>query len=1356
MGEEMSANGIHEKIIGEQNAKKRTDYPLTDASQQDKKLAIGTTRFYEDILISLRNSLIIVYNPNGKHIEVWGHPKLKKKYGISTKNLKGVLINEFFDDPEASEIKNQVREVFENNKGSHFRANIHFPAGNFWFEISLSPLGETKGNPKSVIGHLYDISEIILNEKKLRSLNEKLSNIIDHAPDAILIANSKGVTISVNETLLQFSGFQNEDFIGKKLYKLPIFLSEDSVKYQSITQSFLSGQTSELFEVEWKTKNGTLKWGEARGKTIFKKNKITGFQIVLSDITERKEVENDLFKSKQAYKIIVENAHEAIYILQDNQIKFCNAHTLELTNCSMDELLSSSIVDFIHPDDRETAKRIISERFNGRIKQDRFEYRILDKQGNLKWIENTSILIDWIGKPAILIFATDITDKKSAKNKESKYLKSLEFLSEKAMEFAELKTDVDLYPFLGNKIREIEPNCSVLLLSYDYQQKTTHIEHAAGPGEQGTRLHKIVSDSSIGLKIKFNHDFIKNLSYGKIIKYNDGLFELGYNLFPKETYSRIISELDTGDIYIIGLTWENLVYGNVIVFLQKGVKLENPDAIETVVKFGAIALQKRKAKESLRKSEEKYRNIFESFEDIYYKLDIDGNLIEISPSVEKIGGYNPTEVIGKPISHFFTDKGMIKSFTKLLLRNKVISDKDIEFVHKRGMVIEASLTASLLSNPNGHPIGSHGIIRDISDRKKVEKKFQESEEKFRTLADYTYDWEYWITPTGEITYMSPSCERISGYTSDDFVANPNLLTEIIYDDDKEKYFQAHEDKKEENGLPVKVDFRIITKKGKTKWIGHLCQKVFIKNSQYLGIRVSNRDITSRKLAEEKMRASESRFRTLFIESPDAIFVENFDGIILDANPAACKLHGLTKDDLIGKNILDLVPDPMRDQVARDFSKWLNDEITHFEGYSLNANGKSIPVEIHGQKIKYDEKDALLFIVRDISNVKRAEKDLKSAKEKAEESDMLKSIFLANMSHEIRTPMNAIVGFSEILSDQDLSIKERKEFINYITQGSNTLMSLIEDIIDITKIEAGQIKINFAECDVDSMMDELYATFLKMKNKEGKQKVELRLNKPPYGEGLSITTDPSRIRQILSNLLGNALKFTSSGYIELGLVIENPNQVTFYVKDTGIGIPDDKQKLIFERFGQVDDNKGFDSKGTGLGLSISKKLAELLGGDLTVESEEDKGSTFYLNIPVSRKPQKEETKKAPVPALTMDFSSKKFLIAEDSILNYTYLEALFQKTNVKLLWAKDGKEAIEICKKNRDIDLVLMDIKMPVLNGLEAITEIKKFRKDLPIIVQTAYAMPEDRERSIAAGGNEHLTKPLNADELFKTINKYLS
>ncbi len=367
--------------------------------------------------------------------------------------------------------------------------------------------------------------------------------------------------------------------------------------------------------------------------------------------------------------------------------------------------------------------------------------------------------------------------------------------------------------------------------------------------------------------------------------------------------------------------------------------------------------------------------------------------------------------------------------------------------------------------------------------------------------------------------------------------------------------------------------------------------------------------------------------------------------------------------------------------------------------------------------------------------------------------MLKSAFLANVSHEIRTPMNAIVGFSEILTNQDLSKKEREEFINYITQGSNTLMNLIEDIIDITKIEAGQIKIDIAECNISKLLDELYATFLKMKNQNGKSGVDLRLNKPHTAEDFTILTDPNRIRQIFANLLGNALKFTEKGFIEFGFNLSQKGAIHFYVKDTGVGIPKEKLELIFERFGQADDTRKNNPKGTGLGLAISSKLAELLGGKLTVDSVHGEGSTFTLSLPLKNDEELDKVLDKPLIGQDIDWSNKVFLIAEDSILNYTFLEALLQRTQVKLKWAKNGKEAVEMCLENPNIDLVLMDIKMPLLDGLEAIAQIKQVREDLPIIVQTAYAMAEDRGKSIEAGANDHLTKPLNPEKLFGAIKR---
>ena len=1355
----MPIKDFEDKRLEDQNKEKESNSLASgqNINRPDKKLLLGTVQFYEDILTSINKSFIVVYNKHGKHIEVWGNASFRETYGIALSDFQGKLLQDIFPESLAQDLLKKISDVFESGKSNLAHFNIEFPKGNFSMEVSFSPLASDNDSPTTVIGNFRDVTDKTIYEKELIIAKEKYRNLVELSPGGIITTNIKGVISSVNLAFTEFSGYTGDEIIGKKITKLPNLSPLTISRFQAGIDYVLENNTVPPFELAWEMKDDVLLWFEIHISPIRRKNRPVGLQIIFNNITERKQVENDLLKSKQAYKIIIENSHEAIFILQNNQIRFCNSRLLELMNSSMNELLRKSFLDFIHPLDQEITKQRFTNLLPGKSAINNFTFRIIDKKGNVKWLVNNAVSIDWDGKPAILSFATDITDKKSDEDKKQKHLQSLEFLSEKALEFVELKSNDNVYRFLGEKIGELIKNALVWLVSYNQDSQFTTIQHIEGPEEKQEKFLQIISNTTDQFKLKLNHDLIRNLSFGNLIKLNDGLFELGYNIFPKNTFNLIQEKLNVGDIYLIGLTWENKVYGNTIILLPKNQKLENPEAIETLVKLSSFSLHRKDSEEQLRTREQKYRRIFESYQDVYYQADIDGTILEVSPSVKKLGGYSPNEIEGKTINDFITDNFLVRSLSKKLLHDGLISDMDIQLINKKGGKIDASLNVMLLRNEKGKIIGSEGVIRDISKRKKEESYFKEREEKLRTLADFTYDWEYWLAPDNSIIYISPSCKRISGFLPDEFSNNPQLLIDIVHPDDKHFFDDFLRKGNTEIEEIKSFDFRIVTKEKTTKWINHVYRKVYDDNGKYLGIRASNRDITERKIAEEELRNSEGRFRALFHESPDAVFVQNFDGIVLDVNPAGCKLHMMEKDDIIGKNVIDLVPDLHKDTVTEEFPKWITGEISTQQGFSLTSTGLSVPVQINGSKFRYSGKDGLLFLVRDITKIKETEDKLKKSVEKAEESDMLKSVFLANMSHEIRTPMNAIIGFSEILSDQDLSKKERQEFINYITQGSNTLMNLIEDIIDITKIEAGQIKINFEECDVNNIMDELYATFIKMKNMNGKQKLELRLNKPVVKEGFTINTDPSRIRQILSNLIVNALKFTDEGFIEFGFTIVGENQIIFYVKDTGVGIPDDKKDMIFERFGQVDYHLSQNKKGTGLGLSISKKLSDLLGGDLTVESEVDKGSIFYLTLPIVRDFKKEIAAKEIIPiSPKYDWSDKTFLIAEDSILNYTFLEALFQKTKVTLLWAKDGKEAVDICRENNNIDLVLMDIKMPILSGLAAITEIKKFRKRLPIIVQTAYAMPEDRDKSIAAGGDEHLTKPLNVDELFKTITKFLN
>ncbi len=389
-------------------------------------------------------------------------------------------------------------------------------------------------------------------------------------------------------------------------------------------------------------------------------------------------------------------------------------------------------------------------------------------------------------------------------------------------------------------------------------------------------------------------------------------------------------------------------------------------------------------------------------------------------------------------------------------------------------------------------------------------------------------------------------------------------------------------------------------------------------------------------------------------------------------------------------------------------------------------------------------------------IQKSRKELIKAKEKAEESDRLKTAFLSNMSHEIRTPMNAIIGFSNLLSDTDITNDERKEFIELIDSNSNSLMNLIEDIIDISKIEAGQLIIKKTKTPVNKIFSELYNSFNQIKNEKDKTNIELRLNLANKEKDFTIITDPHRFKQILSNLLDNAVKFTEKGFIEFGYSINNQSYLQFYVKDTGIGIPNDKMNIIFDRFRQVDGSNTRKYGGTGLGLAISKNLVELLGGKMWLESQIDKGTTFYFTLPYN--PAEKAVEKTQIITKHKKkyiWNNKIILIAEDTVSNYQFLEAALRKTKANLLWAQDGKEAVDMCKANDKINLILMDIQMPVLNGYKAARQIRQFRKDLPIIAETAFAMSGDREKSLEAGCDDYIAKPIKIAELLEKIDKWL-
>mgnify|MGYP006294173781 CR=1 FL=1 len=518
---------------------------------------------------------------------------------------------------------------------------------------------------------------------------------------------------------------------------------------------------------------------------------------------------------------------------------------------------------------------------------------------------------------------------------------------------------------------------------------------------------------------------------------------------------------------------------------------------------------------------------------------------------------------------------------------------------------------------------------------------------------------------------------------------------------------------------------------------------------------------NRALREEnkRLRAERKHLYHLMENLPHNVYFKDLKGRFTRINTLQAKLLGLENpEEAIGKTDFDFFTAEHAIQAKRDEDIVIRtgkpivgkvEHIRHASGYFIYVTTSKSPI--------LDDKNQTVGIVGvtvDITDKIVSEKELKKAKEKAEEANKMKSAFLANMSHEIRTPMNGILGFSQLLKNAGTNKDEIDKYVNHITGCGNTLLGIIENIIDISKLVSGQLSVEISPTPINMIMDQIYQEFRTVKNKKINGSIEFSLQKGVQNNSFIIETDPRRLKQIMFQLLDNAFKFTTQGIIRFGYNKEGEN-VRFYVKDTGVGIAKDKYSFIFDSFGQITDANTVKPKGTGLGLAISSKLIARLGGNIWVESEPGQGSTFQFVLPlVEYKTERRKVKGNSTSKDIPNWNSKSILVAEDEELNWIFIQELLKESNASLYWAKNGLEALEMLDKY-EIDLVLMDLKMPVLDGREAIRLIRSNNKTMPIIAQTAHAMEEEKEEVLNSGCNAYLVKPLNIENLLNTVQDFM-
>ncbi|PKQ65462.1 hypothetical protein BZG02_00190 [Labilibaculum filiforme] len=629
----------------------------------------------------------------------------------------------------------------------------------------------------------------------------------------------------------------------------------------------------------------------------------------------------------------------------------------------------------------------------------------------------------------------------------------------------------------------------------------------------------------------------------------------------------------------------------------------------------------------------------------------------------------------------------------------------------------------------------------------------ESEEKYRNLINGSTDIilvnEYIGDGSSRLIEANDTACVMLGYSKDELFT----LSPANYIDDLPKEYIINSIKRLTREKQFTHEQTFVSKYGKKTPMETVSQLVTLQGKHV--ILSTSRDITERKHAQQAIVQSERRLKKMIHQSPLPIVLTDEKQNIEYFNDKFIELFEYTLEDIKtsddwykscfpNKAYREQVKNTWKEAIEK--AKKEHSDIGKQEFHMTIKNGETRHCEFF--MVPFD--NSSMIIINDISEIISTQKELRKAKEKAEESDHLKSAFLANMSHEIRTPMNGIIGFADMLRRPDRTEAQSDTYINIIYKSSNQLLKIINDILDISKLDSGQTFIKETKCSLNVILDELHVQFSKDNSTD--DAIDFRVYKTLSEEEAFVVTEERKLRQILSNLINNAFKFTSSGFIEYGYRLIDNDFLEFYVKDSGIGIQKEKQEIIFERFRQVEETFTRKYGGTGLGLAISKGFVELMGGQIRMETQEDKGTTFYFTIPyhpVNIESENKAIKK------NYQWDDKLILVVEDDETNFKYIEAALKPTKAKILHTISGNKAIELSLRNPTISLVLMDLRLPDINGLEATQSIKKMRDNLPIIAQTANAYREDRNRSIEAGCDDFIAKPFDESKLLSTINKHL-
>lgn len=763
------------------------------------------------------------------------------------------------------------------------------------------------------------------------------------------------------------------------------------------------------------------------------------------------------------------------------------------------------------------------------------------------------------------------------------------------------------------------------------------------------------------------------------------------------------------------------------------------DCVPHILSWTKDISERKQIENALNDSETRYRELVDLAPDGILLGNHDGIMTGANSNMLRIVGRTLNELVGSDISILFSPEELERvplKYDILHAGEPVTSERNI--LRPNGSVVPVETHTKMMPN------GSYQLIcHDISDRRNSEAELK----KLSRAVEQSPAGIVITDPNGTIEYVNPKLCESTGYTKEELIGkNPRI-------------WSSHEKPIEEyrefwitilGGNDWKGVFHNRKKNGELFWESATVSPIKNEKNEithFLGIK---EDITLRKHLEEKTLASEKRYRELFLSNPIPAYIFYEDTLeFIEVNDAAVFNYGYSRDEfskMTLKDIRHLEDLPAFMDMVKGFGK---DEFHTSINPHMRKGGNVFPADIssHALPEKNGRRTRLVMAIDITQRVKAAEQ-MNLAMEKIEASDRLKTTFLNNISHEVRTPLNEIVGFTELIRQPDLTEREKEDSISMLIESSDRLLNTITNYMDISLLTSGSMTVNNKDFFPQRIFETLYEHYKAITTDKN---FELRLDIPLDSEDLSLRSDEEILHKIMSHLLDNAIKFTEKGFVHFGFKRKGYS-LEFFVVDTGLGISKNSINTIFDRFIKGDHAPVKQSEGSGLGLPIARGMIEMIGGTIRVESEVGVGSTFSFIIPLSLN-IKQESISLPK-KIEKEMNIPLILVAEDDETNFYYLNALLRmETNATVLHASNGREAIDLFRKNPDIGLILMDIKMPGIDGLEATRQIKEINKDVPIIAITAYAMSGDKERVLAAGCDDYLSKPINKKNLLKKMSE---